>query len=65
MGIRLPPHSHCRVCEAIVPEGEESCSTECANRVREEQYAERQKGVTLFVVVILVLTGVFALSLFL
>ncbi len=65
MGVRLPPHSHCRICEAIVSEGEESCSTICESHIRDEQYAERQRSLTLFVVVILALTGVFALSFFL
>ncbi len=65
MALRLPPHSHCRICEDIVPEDEEFCSEECAKEQKARDYAQRQRGFTSFAVILLVMLGVFGLSLIL
>ena len=65
MPLRLPPHSHCRVCEEIIPEEEEFCSPECTEEQRLKDYAERQKGFTTFVAILFVMLGVFGLSIIL
>ncbi len=62
MALRLPPHSHCRICEAIIPESEEFCSEECDREQKAEDSTQRQRGITSFVVIISVMLGVFALS---
>lgn len=62
MALRLPPHSHCRVCEEIVPEDVEFCSEECEREQKAEDFSQRQRSITSFVVIIFVMLGVFALS---
>ncbi len=62
MALRLPPHSHCRICEAIIPESGEFCSDECEREQKEEDQSQRQRSITSFVVIVFVMLGVFALS---
>ncbi len=62
MALRLPPHSHCRICEEITAEDEDFCSEECEREQKAKDYSQRQRGITSFVVIIFVMLGVFALS---
>ncbi|WP_456482903.1 DUF2116 family Zn-ribbon domain-containing protein [Methanopyrus kandleri] len=43
MAERVPPHSHCIVCGAAIPEGERFCSEKC----RMEYERRRKKAATL------------------
>ena len=59
------PHAHCAVCGSAMPEGEKTCSTECAKHYEDEykRYRRQQRN-TFFVVggFIAVLLAVLALS---
>ena len=58
---RWGPHSHCTVCGNAIPEGEKTCSDECAAKYEQElnKYKRQQRYNLLLIVGMAVLIVVF------
>ncbi|MEM4311083.1 MAG: DUF2116 family Zn-ribbon domain-containing protein [Nitrososphaerales archaeon] len=51
--IKIPPHTHCRICGKAIPVNREYCSNECKDK--ETKMQKRNKRMqTLFIIIILV-----------
>jgi predicted nucleic acid-binding Zn ribbon protein len=50
-GAKWGPHTHCLVCGNAIPEGERTCSEECAKKLESETSgAKRQQKMTYLVI---------------
>ena len=50
-GVRIPPHTHCRICGKAIPVNKEYCSNEC--REKEIKIQKRNRRMNLLFMIIL------------
>ncbi|MDH5807344.1 MAG: DUF2116 family Zn-ribbon domain-containing protein [Candidatus Verstraetearchaeota archaeon] len=49
------PHSHCIICGKAIPEGEKTCSKECAKKYEEEiKHYKRQQKMSIFFIIVMI-----------
>ena len=49
MSALLPPHSHCYFCDAPTTEGENFCSVDCENKLKEKRKKDSRKVLFFYV----------------